>query len=68
MPKKLFFKYFFLITYLQAHYLQSYVKIQILQALFQSAQHLYEKEKNPELDPEEPKTCGSGTESPTLLR
>ncbi len=49
--KKLFFLCnFFLITYPQAYYLQSYkifaeilCKNFILQALFQSAQHLYEK-------------------------
>ncbi len=59
---------FFLITYPEAHYLHSLVYCFIdnkwLQALFQSAQHLYEKEK----DPGGPKTCGScRSGSPTLV-
>ncbi len=76
---------FFLITYLQAHYLYSskfdfWLKLCVkfyLEALFQSAQHLYEKKgKYPDpdpylwlLDPDPggPKKCGScGSGSPTL--
>ncbi len=51
--QKICFWYFFLITYPQTHYLQSLIYcfndkfcvkiLPILQALFQSAQHLYEK-------------------------
>ncbi len=57
--KNYFGPYFFLITYPQAHYLQSskfnfmlkFCQNFILQALFQSAQHIFEKiRKNPELD------------------
>ncbi len=69
MPKN-FFLISFLITYPQANYLQSKFFIIILQAIYQSAQHLYEKRQGSgpgsirylwlmDLDPGGPKTCGS---------
>ncbi len=72
-------KKFSLSFYPQAHYLHAKILCQnfILKALFQSAQHLYEKLKDPapdldtyhwlmDPDPGGPKTCVSG--SPTLVR
>jgi hypothetical protein len=83
--KKNIFFIFFLITCPQAHHLQSKKIIfllkllcsnVILQALFQFAQHFYEKGKDPDPDPylllmdpdpRVPKTFGScGSGSPTL--
>ncbi len=72
MPKNIFFPFFFLITCRpEVHNLRSFVLKFYLQALFQSAQHIYEKKRegsghgsvpltnDPDPDPGGPKTCGS---------
>jgi hypothetical protein len=74
MQKRFFSSYFFLITYPQAQYLQSYTIFAkllclnfILQALFKSAQHLYEK-KEGSGSGFIPMTNGSGSGRPKNMR
>jgi hypothetical protein len=72
--KKIFFSYFFLITYPQAHHLQTkkfnFLQRLCVQILF--CRHYFsllrrKGNMDPDPDPRGSKTCGSGSGSPTLL-